>query len=86
MAYKPRRFDNVRDETYPNQIAEERPALAARIHCQEDFSVLMDAADASLRGKLKRAPEPPHETFAGKCEWFNEALRAGHGFRNQGDE
>lgn len=79
MAYKPRRFDNVRDETYVSQIASERPICAPRIHCAEEPSVFLDAADATLRGRDDRAPEVPHEEFEGICERFNRELRSGLG-------
>lgn len=79
MAYKPRGFHNVRDETYVSQIASERPICAPRIHCSEEPSVFPDAADATLRGRDDRAPEVPHEHFEGICARFNRALRSGLG-------
>jgi hypothetical protein len=35
MAYKPNPRGPVSDKTYASQIADERPMLATRIHCEE---------------------------------------------------
>lgn len=35
MAYRPNPTRPVIDKTYPSQIADERPMLATRIHCEE---------------------------------------------------
>lgn len=64
MAYKPLESGNIRDKTYPSQIAAERPALVTRIQCEESGE-----PSESIRGREgdDRVAE------------FNRRLRAGHG-------
>jgi hypothetical protein len=89
MAYKSNPHGLIRDQLYPSEIAAQRPALAARIHCEErqsygpidpvmarEMQIAHDERDSAIRGSL----------LDDRCRMFNEALRAGHGWRNSGDE
>jgi hypothetical protein len=61
MAYKPTHQDPSRDKTYPSEIADSRPMLAARIHC----TVEDDTEEASMHGGGDQVAR------------MNEALNAG---------
>lgn len=63
-------YSPVRDRTYPSEIARQRPALAARIHCTD-----YEAFDSQLtiRGDREPGTEDPRDRF-------NRQLRAGHGY------
>ena len=90
MAYRSKQFGLVLDKSYPSEIAKQRPVLAARIHCEAETS------------SLDMEPSPDHDEFEGAqspsqsirgdrkapsmCDEFNRALRAGHGFRNEGKD
>ena len=67
-----------RDQIYPSQIAAERPALTTKITCHDGNR--FEDTRKGLRGGLQ--PEHTDE----RCAEFNRALRAGHGFRNSGEE
>jgi hypothetical protein len=90
MAYKPNRFHNLRDETYPSEIASQRPALASRFQCSERAGLFGQDAEASLRGSRHHDVPSPHYDEMEDCEdmvgRFNFQLRSGHGYRNAGDE
>lgn len=79
MAYDPDpRSSNMRDKAYPSEIASQRPALATRIHCREDYSS-MDPRN-SLRGVEPPEPPPPMDwTGENMCDRFNRQLRSGLG-------
>jgi hypothetical protein len=72
--YKPNPSGLVRDQTYPSQVASQRPKLATRIHCPEGYE------ETSGEGSLTASPTED------RVAEFNRALRSGHGFRNRGDE
>lgn len=74
MAYNPNPSGPVRDKIYPSQIAAERPACAPRIHCE---------ATLNLNDSLRGGPQPMHTES--QHERFLHELRAGHGFRNEGN-
>lgn len=85
MAYRPESFGPVRDKTYVSEIAAQRPALATRIQCSETRE-----DDAPDHGMLE-SEYSPSQTIRGdrsqdRVAMFNDALRAGHGWRNQGEE
>jgi hypothetical protein len=65
MAYEPNPFGPVRDKTYPSEIAAERPALATRIHCVEDFE------ERDPRNSIRGNEEDD------RCAEFNRQLRKG---------
>lgn len=51
MAYKPdSTTSQVRDVTYPNEIAAQRPLCAPRIHCEPTLEERVEAATESIRG------------------------------------
>lgn len=85
MAYKPREYGLVRDKAYPSEIAAQRPALATRIQCQEteEFHP-SDHPDYENESSPSRSIRGDRNDD--RCAMFNRALRAGHGFRNDGDE
>lgn len=80
MAYNPRPNSGDRDKAYPSEIAADRPALATRIQCQEDYQTM--SPQNSIRGRepeepMFAAPEPPARESM--CERFNRQLREGIG-------
>lgn len=91
-----RRHSVYVDRTYPSGVAQERPKLTTRIHCEPEVEETM--REAALSGPQKekamveaeeraRVIEEQEIIRAESCtEWFNRALRAGHAFRNEGDE
>lgn len=75
MAYEPDpNRGPKRDKTYPSQIAAERPALATRIHCVEDYEEM--SPERTVRGSEGED----------RVSLFNRQLREGHGGRNRGEE
>jgi hypothetical protein len=88
MAYRPRPYGLVRDKAYPSEIAAQRPALATRIHCEAETSSLSpDSPDHSeFEGEESPSKSVRGDKSRDMCDWFNRALRSGHGFRNDGDE
>ena len=87
-AYKPNPNGPVRDRTYPSEIAAQRPALAPRILCEEDYHERRENDEASIRGDHGTLNEETYEReiTEDRVAQFNRALRAGHGWRNAGDE
>ena len=83
------------DRTYASGVAQERPKLTTRIHCEPEPEEL--CREATLSGPahelglqraeelraFREANEIPTESQA---DWFCRELRSGHGFRNSGDE
>jgi len=82
------------DRTYASGVAQERPKLTTRIHCEPEPEEL--ARTAALSGpaheqEMKRIEENKGMYDADKIEtetqweWFCRELRSGHGFRNAGE-
>jgi hypothetical protein len=66
----------VRDKLYPSEIAQQRPALATRIHCHDHYE---DSDPAlTIRGDHEPGGQRPHDRF-------NEQLRGGHRLVVDGD-
>jgi len=96
MSYKVNPHGLIRDKSYPSEIAAQRPLLATRIHCEEDWHERMGSEELSIRGDQGYRPphmeppvssEPPYGSITeNRCAEFNRALRAGQGFRNEGEE
>jgi hypothetical protein len=61
------------DRTYPSGVAGARPKFTTRIHCGIDPESVVDS-------------EVSGSESDNRVELFNRQLRAGHGFRNEGDE
>jgi hypothetical protein len=63
----PKRADEqtIRDKAYPSEIAQSRPMMMPRVHCDEPDQV-------------ERAEETLHEGPS-RCELFNRDLREGLG-------
>jgi hypothetical protein len=61
------------DRTYPSGVARERPMLTARIHCEPEPEVLENGFERAGGGM-------------NRVDLFNFQLRAGHGYRNEGEE
>jgi hypothetical protein len=61
------------DKTYPSGFAESRPILTPRSHCAVETEDYDEWQEATRSAK-------------GRCALFNMQLRAGHGYRNQGEE
>ena len=88
------RSDKYVDRTYASGVASERPKLTTRIHClPEEENVMREAAlsgPAHERGEarahelaeMREADAPAIESAADR---FHRQLRAGHGFRNEGE-
>jgi len=83
------------DRTYASGVAQERPKLVTRIFCEPDPTEI--ARDANLSGPKGRAMRDreaeveemrQQETVESEscAERFNRALRAGHGYVNEGEE
>jgi len=72
MAYNNKPLGLIRDKSYPSEISNERPLGAPRIHCEEEN----ESYGSPLRGSRGESAR----------ERFNRALRAGQGFRNEGEE
>ena len=81
---RPGGFRLIRDRCNPAEIAGHRPMLATRIHDE----VSGDEVDPlrTLRGQPDELHEDESYHHDMNVERFNRALRAGHGFRNSGDE
>jgi len=96
MAYKINPSGLIRDKTYPSEIAAQRPLLATRIHCEIPWEEEREMREGTIRGdrgfdaypsSAPPSPGPRHgEITENRCAEFNRALRAGPGFRNEGDE
>jgi hypothetical protein len=65
-----------RDKSYPREVSRQRPALATRIHCNENY----EDRDPILtvRGDHEPGGREPHDLF-------NEQLRGGHRLIVDGD-
>lgn len=81
MAYNPRPNSGDRDKAYPSEIAADRPALATRIQCQEDYQTM--SPQNSIRGREPEEPimppampEPERESMVAR---FNRQLCEGIG-------
>lgn len=91
-----RRHSTYIDRTYPSGVAQERPKLTTRIHCEPEVEETMREAAMSGPQKEKaveeiqeRAQEIEDQEIIrseSRTEWFNKALRGGHAFRNEGEE
>ena len=86
---------DYQDRAYPSGVAQERPALVTRIHCEPEEGATQ--TEANLHGPAKRKADARAAELAAYREshevdeksftdQFNAALRAGHGFRNSGEE
>jgi hypothetical protein len=82
MAYRPRPFGLVRDETNVAEIAGHRPALATRIHDKPPYQ----EGEPTLRGQPEALLEDESYHHGEACARFNRELRGGHAGRNSGDE
>jgi hypothetical protein len=87
MSYDPNPYRPVRDYAHPSQIAAQRPALATRIHCCCD-----DPLDGGRASSI-RGDQGEMDYESGRREFtedrvaeFNRGLRAGHAYRNDGEE
>jgi hypothetical protein len=83
------------DRTYASGVAQERPKLVTRIHCEPEPEAI--AKEANLSGPLgiamrdrqaeiedmRQQDTVPSESCV---ERFNRALRAGSGWRNEGED
>jgi hypothetical protein len=83
MTFNPRKFSNQRDQTYPSEIAAQRPMLAPRITCpamntkmdeketaaMEQWEARQDAREPAIRGSV----------VEDRVALFNEQLRSGLG-------
>lgn len=91
------RTDKYIDRTYASGVAQERPKLTTRIHCEPEPEEV--AREAALSGpahqQMKDRIEESREfrmmsdtmiETESQAEWFTRELRSGHGFRNSGDE
>jgi len=93
MAYKVNPYGNIRDKTYPSEIAAQRPACATRIHCAEDPSDMQSDSLTGRRAKSEeelameredrirmdeREPSIRGTRADNRCEEFNRQLRGGH--------
>ena len=67
----PWRKGRYRDKAYPSGTASARPMLTPRIHCA------VDDPEAELEER---------DHVGNRCNIFNMQLRAGHGYRNEGEE
>ena len=87
--------DKYIDRTYASGVAQERPKLTTRIHCEPEREETM--REAALSGPAHaRALDRIEENRAifeldqieteSQVDWFNRELRSGQGFRNSGDE
>jgi len=90
-----RKTDKYVDRTYASGVAQERPKLTTRIHCQpEEEAVMPEAAlsgPAHEQGRIRAEElaamrEEDKVPVESASDWFNRELRAGHGFRNQNEE
>lgn len=59
MAYRPDSTGPVRDKAYASEIAAQRPLLAPRIHCEDDYEERRENDRASIRGDQGYEPDPP---------------------------
>ena|SRR5438105_6007178 len=89
--------DKYIDRTYASGVAQERPKLTTRIHCEPEREATM--REAALSGPAHiRALDRIEETRAifgqdqdqieteSQADWFKRELRSGQEFRNSGDE
>jgi hypothetical protein len=86
MAYRPNPYGNIRDKTYPSEIAAQRPALATRIHCEESPYVETDRDEAMEHEAAIRSDEREPSIRGSRADdrsaQFNRQLRGGaHGDR-----
>jgi len=85
------------DRTYASGVAQERPKLTTRIHCEPEPEETMREAALSgpaharameriEEGRAFRLESDSHIEAESQADWFCRELRAGHGCRNSGDE
>lgn len=68
---KPGRSEgNQHDQSYPSQIAAERPALVTRVYCEYDYEY------ADPENTVRGGTQPIHNTE--RVDEFNRQLRGGH--------
>lgn len=90
MAYRPDSTGPVRDKAYASEIAAQRPLLAPRIHCEDDYEKRRENDRASIRGDQGYEPNPPYaypvdpsprrgEITEDRVALFNRQLREGLG-------
>jgi hypothetical protein len=83
MAYRPRQFGLIRDETNVAEIAGHRPALVTRIHNDVPFEER--DPNLSLRGQPDALLEDESYHRGEAVKKFNRELRGGHAGRNDGE-